>query len=605
MSVTSGAEQTGAANGVVMACVALGSNLGDRAATLSRAVEMLRRIPGTRLEAVSGFVETAAVRVGDAEPGGPYLNGAARLATRLSAAGLHEHLQRIEAALGRVREGAARGAARTIDLDLLLYGEAEIDTPALRVPHPRMHERAFVLGPLAEVAAEAMVPGRGRVGALWEDVRAAMRSGPRALVIAVLAAGLACAHGRAEACERCDAAGQPRTGADTVRAIDPGIVLGEVAGAYGAGPWAERVTVTLRHPGKPARDADLIVRYDPGSGKVAAGGESAARPEALAVEMGVLRLFASGGALMVTMTENAETVYRAEFPAGASLTPALVAGLVRPLPLVQLALVRAGGEADRLELPPYLAGVRWRDAEMNPKEDHPAYRMRGRAAGVEGEYEMVVDAATGRLRRAAGPLRGDGQATWEMSCVPVPVGDRARWVVETADRRRVATLAELRLRGVEVGVGQRLPFDVIGVRNGDGAGVRLADVVARHAEATHVALVLWRPPSDGPEGVPADRAEASQALASALGAVSLVVSDGGGRGGARVVSVGVVVPSGFAEPEGPRAGTVPARPVERLVSGALAAVIVVDRGMMIRAAEAVEAEADPRVVAGRIAERLR
>jgi len=595
-----------------MACVALGSNLGDRSANLSRAVEMLGRVPGTRVEAVSRFIETVAVRVGDAEPGGPYLNGAARLATTLSAPGLHEHLQRIEAALGRVREGEARGAARTIDLDLLLYGEAEVATPALRVPHPRMHERAFVLGPLAEVAADAMLPGRGRVEALW----AAMRSGGRgagrserggrglAVVLALAVAGGWGGKGEASAAVAGD---QPRGGggADAVRVIDPGIVLGEAAGAYGAGPWAERVTVTLRHPGKPARDADLIVRYDPGSGKAGAGGEGAARAEALAVEMGVLRLFASGGALMVTMTENTETVYRGEYPAGAALTPTLVAGLVRPLPLVQLALLRAGGEADRLELPPYLVGVRWGDAEMNPKEDHPAYRMRGRAAGVSGEYEMVVDAATGRLRRAAGPLRGDGLATWEMVCVPVPVGERARWAVETADRRRVATLAELRLRGVEVGVGQRLPFDVIAARDGDGAGVRLAEVVARHAEATHVALVLWRPPGDAAEGASADRAEASHALASALGAVSLVVSEGVGRGGARVVSVGVVVPSGLAEPEGPRAGTVPARPVERLVSGALAAVIVVDRGMIIRAAEAVEAEADPRVVAGRIAERLR
>ena len=163
-------SSTGAASGAasVRAHVALGSNLGDRRATLERAVELLDSHPGVQVVASSTLRET--------EPWGPveqppFLNGVVAVDTRLDPRALLDVLLGIEETLGRVR--AERWGPRTIDLDLLLYGDAVVDEPDLVVPHPRLHERRFVLEPLAELEPEAVVPGRGAVrellAALAED----------------------------------------------------------------------------------------------------------------------------------------------------------------------------------------------------------------------------------------------------------------------------------------------------------------------------------------------------------------------------------------------------------------------------------------------------
>ncbi len=140
----------------MQAYVGLGANLGDRDAALQGALKALAALPQTRLIRTSAIYRTAPV---DAH-GPDYLNAVAVLQTRLAPDELLSHLQRIELASGRERP--YRNAPRTLDLDVLLYGEASIDSPALTVPHPRMHERAFVLIPLAEVApASLVIPGRG------------------------------------------------------------------------------------------------------------------------------------------------------------------------------------------------------------------------------------------------------------------------------------------------------------------------------------------------------------------------------------------------------------------------------------------------------------
>jgi 2-amino-4-hydroxy-6-hydroxymethyldihydropteridine diphosphokinase len=140
----------------VLAYVGLGANLGDTSAALSGALRALSELPVTQVCRASGFYRTAPV---DAQ-GPDYLNAVAALQTRLAPADLLAHLQRIELAGGRERP--YRNAPRTLDLDLLLYGEACITSPTLTVPHPRMHERAFVLVPLAEVAPrDLVVPGHG------------------------------------------------------------------------------------------------------------------------------------------------------------------------------------------------------------------------------------------------------------------------------------------------------------------------------------------------------------------------------------------------------------------------------------------------------------
>jgi 2-amino-4-hydroxy-6-hydroxymethyldihydropteridine diphosphokinase len=143
-----------------VAAVALGSNLADPEVQVRRAFEELAAIPDTRLVARSRLYRTRAV--GPPQP--DYVNAVALLETRLGAGGLFDRLLGIEAAHGRVR--GERWGPRTLDLDLLVYGDLVIDTPRLTVPHPHLALRPFVLVPLAEVAPDLEVPGVGRAGAL-------------------------------------------------------------------------------------------------------------------------------------------------------------------------------------------------------------------------------------------------------------------------------------------------------------------------------------------------------------------------------------------------------------------------------------------------------
>lgn len=138
----------------VTAYVALGANLGDAAGTLRKALNVLGNTPCIRLVKASSLYQTAPI-----DSSGPdYLNAVAEVSTTLTAPGLLRALQAIENAAGRERP--YRNAPRTLDLDLLLYGSARIDSPELTVPHPRMWERAFVLVPLAEMAPDLVAADR-------------------------------------------------------------------------------------------------------------------------------------------------------------------------------------------------------------------------------------------------------------------------------------------------------------------------------------------------------------------------------------------------------------------------------------------------------------
>jgi 2-amino-4-hydroxy-6-hydroxymethyldihydropteridine diphosphokinase len=143
----------------VKAYVGLGSNLGDREGFLRRAVELLRDEPEIDVTAVSSVRETDPVDFVD-QP--RFLNAAMAVETSLPAQALLERLLAVEKALGRRREGPRYGP-RTIDIDLLLYGDEVVDEPGLTVPHPRLAERRFALEPLYELDAKLVVPGRGPV----------------------------------------------------------------------------------------------------------------------------------------------------------------------------------------------------------------------------------------------------------------------------------------------------------------------------------------------------------------------------------------------------------------------------------------------------------
>jgi 2-amino-4-hydroxy-6-hydroxymethyldihydropteridine diphosphokinase len=145
------------------AYVGLGSNLGDREATIRAAVAELDATPGVTVDRVSSLIDTEPVGNVD-QP--RFLNGVAALETSLPARELLDLLLAVEAQFGRDREAVPAQGPRTLDLDLLIYGHAEIDEPGLRVPHPRLHERAFVLGPLAELEPALDVPGRGAIQTL-------------------------------------------------------------------------------------------------------------------------------------------------------------------------------------------------------------------------------------------------------------------------------------------------------------------------------------------------------------------------------------------------------------------------------------------------------
>jgi 2-amino-4-hydroxy-6-hydroxymethyldihydropteridine diphosphokinase len=147
------------------AYVGLGANLGPKEVTLLRAVDLLAAEDGIEVLELSELRQTAPVGVVD-QP--EFLNGALAVETSLAPRELLDVLLRVERELGRVRD--ERWGPRTIDLDLLVYGDETVDEPGLRVPHPRLHERRFALEPLAELEPELEIPGLGKVSELLGKV---------------------------------------------------------------------------------------------------------------------------------------------------------------------------------------------------------------------------------------------------------------------------------------------------------------------------------------------------------------------------------------------------------------------------------------------------
>jgi 2-amino-4-hydroxy-6-hydroxymethyldihydropteridine diphosphokinase len=146
------------------AYIALGANLGNPVATVNDAIDALVALRGCVFLAMSSLYRTAPVGL-RRQP--DFINAVVCVKTHLGPRELLEELFALEARFGRIREpGSVRNAPRTLDLDLLLHGDTVQDDAGLTLPHPRMHERAFVLAPLVEIAPEVDIPGRGRAAAL-------------------------------------------------------------------------------------------------------------------------------------------------------------------------------------------------------------------------------------------------------------------------------------------------------------------------------------------------------------------------------------------------------------------------------------------------------
>ncbi|MBQ5947863.1 2-amino-4-hydroxy-6-hydroxymethyldihydropteridine diphosphokinase [Massilia sp. ST3] len=148
----------------MIAFIGIGANLGDAQANVLDAIARLGALPGATLLGSSSLYRTAPIDSG----GDDYVNAVARIETSLGPQALLEALQEIELAHGRERP--YRNAPRTLDVDLLLYGDETIATDTLTIPHPRMHERAFVLAPLLEIAPDARIPGLGPASAFVPQV---------------------------------------------------------------------------------------------------------------------------------------------------------------------------------------------------------------------------------------------------------------------------------------------------------------------------------------------------------------------------------------------------------------------------------------------------
>ncbi|MCL2590149.1 MAG: 2-amino-4-hydroxy-6-hydroxymethyldihydropteridine diphosphokinase [Betaproteobacteria bacterium] len=149
------------------AFIGFGANLGDPFATMPHVLKMLENLPETRLAACSSYYRSAPQGVNDPQP--DYINAVIALDTGLSPQALLDALLCLESACGRRRTAVL--APRPLDLDLLLYGETVMQSPTLTLPHPRLHQRAFVLLPLAEIAPDLSIPGLGSLLTLLEKVK--------------------------------------------------------------------------------------------------------------------------------------------------------------------------------------------------------------------------------------------------------------------------------------------------------------------------------------------------------------------------------------------------------------------------------------------------
>lgn len=418
--------------------LALGSNIGDRRAAIDAALDAIGNIDGVRLFDRAPIIETAAVTLPGSEPQGDYLNSACSIETTLDARDLLLALQRIERSLGRDRAAGEPWAPRTIDLDILLDGERIIDEPGLTVPHPRMHERRFVLEPLSAIASDAAHPALGRtVAELLGALGGATRSRPLAMAVLVLGAMLVALAPAIFASAQEPAVEPPPAELPegvTEAALDADEVYRSIVEAHHAGPIADRVTIRAVSEFR-RRDNTAIVRVDADSG-------------AAMFELGRLTALVRDGDLRITHKQRGDrfALYEGD---GRPIGELLEASLP-PIPMPHIALAFEGAENPE-HLTPFPGAIAWTNAIEN--EDGFIVLL-GIGAGTTVSY--IVDSQTRRLHTGVITVP-NSKLRIEMGFEAMDPGDPALWALDLQGKKPVPALAQLQPGGVDIFPGAPAP----------------------------------------------------------------------------------------------------------------------------------------------------
>jgi 2-amino-4-hydroxy-6-hydroxymethyldihydropteridine diphosphokinase len=370
----------------VTAFIALGSNLGDRTDHIVRAVALLGRDPGITLTAASDAREYEALTLPGANPQPPYLNAVVKVETTLSARQLLSTLLAIEQFLGRDRSAGERWAPRTIDLDLLLYGGEIIDEPGCTVPHPRLHERRFVLEPLAQIAPKLRHPRlRKTAQRLLADLDAreiiafARRIADASRRCVALLGALWLAPALVAAAPPPLAALQP---APIPVRRDPAEVLALFRAAYRTGPIAERIDIAATADGVTRRES-INLYVDP-------------LTRTLLLGLGPLSVHASDERVLAWHEATPDRYARILAPPFSLEPPSPLVTLREAIPALPIPQLAAAFSADDSlpDLFPFCSDFGFTAAVQRGD----IIQMSARSGDCESV--LTLDAATGRLRAA-------------------------------------------------------------------------------------------------------------------------------------------------------------------------------------------------------------
>lgn len=416
--------------------LALGSNIGDRTATINAAIETIDAIGDVTVTARSPIIETEALTLPGSAPQRAYRNGAITIETSLDPRALLGSLQAVEQSMGRIRDDNQRWEARTIDIDILLDGNLVIEEPGLSIPHPRMHERLFVLGPLAVIAPDALHPGlKITVSRMLADLDRTKQRGGRVISTAILAAmlifGCAASPCKAQANEA------PATSAmtQTLPAVDPAEAFARIASAYRAAPIADRITLSAVSTYR-ERSQTAIVRADATTG-------------AALLELGPIHAHARNDELLVIHTERGDRY--ALFSGDGRSVIDLITESLPPIMFPQLSLVFDNPD-NQAHLTPFADSVEWTAAIEDTEEAQLV--LLGNAQGAIVSF--VVDTESWRLKACVITVPESGLRI-EMQIEPIDPGDPSDWRLDTRGMIPVLTLAQLQPGGVDIQPGAPAP----------------------------------------------------------------------------------------------------------------------------------------------------